>query len=58
MTVDHKLTTVTAGVDPVQISEATSFAPAQPLTEYLSDPWTKYCYTWETSGRLLTHTAS
>ena len=57
MMVDRKLTTVTAGVDPVQITEATSFAPAQSLTEYLSDPWTKYCYTWETSGRLLTQTA-
>ena len=47
MIMDRKLTAVTAGVDPVQISEATIFAPAQSLTEYLSDPWTKYCYTWE-----------
>ena len=57
MMVDNRMTTVTANGTAAKIIAAFDFdsgAGTQNITEYLRDPSTTYCYTWDSTGKILT----
>ena len=55
MMVDNELTTVTASGGPAKIVGATTdFGGGQLILTYFRDPTTRYCYTWDGTGQILT----
>ena len=58
MMADNTLTTVTAGGALAFIRDDTPFGDGNTLDDYLRDPTTAYCYTWEASGRILSQAAA
>ena len=62
MMADNALTTVAAGASAAFITDSFDFdddsSSTQTLSSYLRDPTTIYCYTWATSGRILTQVAA
>ncbi len=58
MMTDQTMLTVAAGAAPAKfITDSLDFDASlgtQDLSTYLRDPTTSYCYTWATSGRILT----
>jgi len=62
MMTDQTMLTVAAGAAPAKfITDSLDFDSSlgtQTLSAYLRDPTTVYCYTWATSGRLLTQVAA
>ena len=62
MMADNTMLTVVAGAAPAKfITDALDFDASlatQNLSTYLRDPTTTSCYTWATSGRLLTQLAA
>jgi len=62
MMADNTLLTVTAGGSPAKfITDILDFdagSGTQSLSAYLRDATTVYCYTWATSGRILTQLAA
>ena len=56
MMADRKLTEINAGVPSAKITSTFDFgvgAVDQTLREYLRDSETRYCYTWDSTGRVL-----
>ena len=59
MMADQTLTTVTASVgSAAKILDSTNFGSGNTLSAYVRDATTTYCYTWATSGRILTQVAT
>ena len=61
MMADNTLTAVNAGGSAAFITDSFDFdagSGTQNLSTYLRDPSTTYCYTWATSGRVLTQVAA
>ena len=62
MMADTTLLSVTAGSSAAFITDSFDFdddsSSTQTLSSYLRDPTTIYCYTWATSGRILTQVAA
>jgi len=62
MMTDQTMLTVAAGAAPAKfITDSLDFDSGlgtQNLSTYLRDPATSYCYTWATSGRILTQVAA
>ena len=61
MMADSTLTAVAAGGTSAFITDSLDFdatAGSQDLSTYLRDPSTTYCYTWATTGRILTQVAA
>ena len=54
MITDNNLTTVTANATAAKITSTTDFGGGQLIATYCRDPATTYCYTWSTSGEILT----
>ena len=58
---DQELTTVTNGASAAFITNTLDFeagSGVQNLTNYMRDVTTSYCYTWDTTGQLLTQVAA
>ena len=61
MMADAPLTAVTAAADAAFITDSFDFdagAGSQNLSTYVRDTTTTYCYTWATTGRILTQVAA
>ena len=62
MMADNTLLAVTAGASAAFITDSLDFdddsSSTQTLNSYLRDTTTIYCYTWATSGRILTQVAA
>ena len=61
MMTDNTLTAVTAGASAAFITDSFDFdagVGTQNLSTYLRDPTTTYCYTWATSGGILTQVSA
>ncbi len=61
MMADTSMTTVTAGASAAFITDSIDFdagVGTQNLATYLRDPSTSFCYTWATTGRILTQVAA
>lgn len=61
MMADQALTSVTAGADAAFITDSFDFevgVGTQNLSTYVRDATTTYCYTWASSGRILTQVAA
>ena len=61
MMADAPLTAVTAASDAAFITDSFDFdagAGSQNLSTYVRDTTTTYCYTWATTGRILTQVAA
>jgi len=61
MMADAPLTAVTAGASAAFITDSLDFdagAGTQNLSTYVRDTTTTYCYTWATTGRMLTQVAA
>ena len=61
MMADTSMTVVAAGASAAFITDSFDFdggAGTQNLSTYLRDTTTSYCYTWATSGRILTQVAA
>ena len=56
MITDNNLTSVTAGDAAAAITNTTDFGSGQLIAEYFRDDSTSYCYTWDTTGKLLAQT--
>ena len=54
MITDNNLTTVTANATAAKITSTNDFGGGQLIATYFRDPSTTYCYTWSTSGEILT----
>ena len=61
MMADSSLTAVNAGASAAFITDSIDFEAGggtQNLSAFLRDPSTAYCYTWATTGRILTQVAA
>ena len=57
MMADQKIDAINAGGTAAQITDSFDFGPGistQTLSGYLRDASTKYCYTWDGTGKVLT----
>ena len=54
MITDNNLTSVAAGGTAAAITSTTDFGGGQLIAEYFRDDSTAYCYTWDSTGKLLT----
>jgi len=59
MMADNEMSAVTASVgSAAKILDSTNFGSSNTLSAYVRDTTTTYCYTWATTGRVLTQVAT
>ena len=57
MMADLRISTLTGNAVPAKLTDSTDLIGGQTLAGYLRDSTSKYCYTWDSTGKFLTQSA-